>query len=146
MYTLRTNCVPRYLQQNMDWLEEELGGYEDEYLIIDCPGMDHGCMFDPAEDSLGAGQIELYTHHPFLPFLVRHLNRLGIRTCAAYLIESQFMEDKYKFFRQVSPSLRPSCPLTTSSLCIEPRLRLPSAYARSSILPSLSSSAGFSRL
>lgn len=25
--------------QNMDWLEEELGGYEDDYLIIDCPGM-----------------------------------------------------------------------------------------------------------
>ena len=46
------------------------------------------------------GQIELYTHHPFLPTLVRHLQRLGIRTCAVYLIESQFMEDKYKFFRQ----------------------------------------------
>ena len=29
----------RYLMQNMDWLEEELGGYEDDYLIIDCPGM-----------------------------------------------------------------------------------------------------------
>ena len=28
----------RYLMQNMDWLEEELGGYEDDYLIIDCPG------------------------------------------------------------------------------------------------------------
>jgi len=25
--------------QNMDWLEEELGGYEDDFLIIDCPGM-----------------------------------------------------------------------------------------------------------
>jgi hypothetical protein len=22
----------------MDWLEEELGGFNDEYLIIDCPG------------------------------------------------------------------------------------------------------------
>jgi hypothetical protein len=28
----------RYLLQNMDWLEEELGGYEDDYLIFDCPG------------------------------------------------------------------------------------------------------------
>jgi len=28
----------RYLMQNMDWLEEELGGFEDDYLIIDCPG------------------------------------------------------------------------------------------------------------
>lgn len=23
----------------MDWLEEELGEYEDDYLIIDCPGI-----------------------------------------------------------------------------------------------------------
>ncbi|KAJ3999537.1 GPN-loop GTPase [Lentinula boryana] len=73
-----------YLLQNMDWLEEELGGYEDDYLIIDCPG-----------------QIELYTHHPFIPTLVQHLARMDIRTCATYLIESQFMEDKYKFFSGV---------------------------------------------
>lgn len=73
-----------YLLQNMDWLEEELGGFEDDYLIIDCPG-----------------QIELYTHHPFLPTLVQNLSRLGIRTCAVYLIDSQFMEDRYKFFSGV---------------------------------------------
>lgn len=78
------SCYVRYLLQNMDWLEEELGGYDDDYLIFDCPG-----------------QIELYTHHPFLPTLVRNLSRMGIRTCATYLIESQFMEDKYKFFRFV---------------------------------------------
>lgn len=24
--------------ENMDWLEEELGGYDDDYLIFDCPG------------------------------------------------------------------------------------------------------------
>lgn len=41
----------RYLQQNMDWLEEELGGYEDEYLIIDCPGRFHYSMSVPAENS-----------------------------------------------------------------------------------------------
>lgn len=28
----------RYLLDNMDWLEEELGSYEDDYLIFDCPG------------------------------------------------------------------------------------------------------------
>ncbi|KAI0069062.1 hypothetical protein BV25DRAFT_1818006 [Artomyces pyxidatus] len=73
-----------YLLQNMDWLEEEIGEFEDDYLIIDCPG-----------------QIELYTHHPFLPTLVRNLSRLGLRTSAVYLLESQFMEDKYKFFSGV---------------------------------------------
>ena len=45
------------------------------------------------------GQIELYTHYNVFPTLVANLNRLGVRTCATYLIESQFMEDKYKFFR-----------------------------------------------
>ena len=29
----------RYLLENMDWLEEELGEYEDDYLVFDCPGM-----------------------------------------------------------------------------------------------------------
>ncbi|EIW82377.1 hypothetical protein CONPUDRAFT_123241 [Coniophora puteana RWD-64-598 SS2] len=73
-----------YLLQNMDWLEEELGGYDEDYLIIDCPG-----------------QIELYTHHPFLPTLVRNLTRMGIRTSAVYLLESQFVEDRYKYFSGV---------------------------------------------
>jgi len=76
--------LSEYLLQNLDWLEEELGGYEDDYLVIDCPG-----------------QIELYTHHPILPQLVLHLMRLGIRVCAVYLVESQFMEDRYKFFSGV---------------------------------------------
>lgn len=29
--------------QNMDWLEEELGGFDDDYLIIDCPGIVFSC-------------------------------------------------------------------------------------------------------
>lgn len=28
----------RYLLQNMDWLDDELGEFENDYLIIDCPG------------------------------------------------------------------------------------------------------------
>ena len=62
------------------------------------------CLLRRTKSSSRQGQIELYTHHPFLPRLVRDLNRLGLRTCAAYLIESQFMEDKYKFFRCAFPS------------------------------------------
>ena len=86
----------------MDWFEEELGGYDDDYLIVDCPGT---VSSSDGEQRLlitiNSGQIELYTHHPFLPTLIRHLQRLGLRTCGTYLIESQFMEDKYKFFRSV---------------------------------------------
>lgn len=92
----------RYLLQNMDWLEEELGGYDDDYLVFDCPGEHVVCRRQGNKPMASfAGQIELYTHHPFLPTLVQHLTRLNIRVCAAYLIESQFMEDRYKFFRFV---------------------------------------------
>lgn len=34
----------------MDWLEEELGGFEDEYLIIDCPGRFNSECFIIAAD------------------------------------------------------------------------------------------------
>ncbi len=27
-----------YLIQNLDWLRDEVGDYDDDYLIIDCPG------------------------------------------------------------------------------------------------------------
>ena len=50
-----------------------------------------------------SGQIELYTHHSILPTLVSHFQRLNMRVSAVYLIESQFMEDKYKFFRYGLP-------------------------------------------
>ena len=84
----------------MDWLDEEIGEYEDDYLIIDCPGVYLTLVSVTSTNCIQhrTGQIELYTHHPFLPTLVKHLNRQGVRTCAAYLLESQFMEDKYKFF------------------------------------------------
>jgi len=27
-----------FLIENLDWLEEKLGNFDDDYLIIDCPG------------------------------------------------------------------------------------------------------------
>lgn len=74
----------RYLLENLDWLQESLGDYEDDYLLIDCPG-----------------QIELYTHIPIMPRLIQTLTQANIRTCATYLLDSQFMEDKNKFFAGV---------------------------------------------
>ena len=47
------------------------------------------------------GQIELYTHIPVLPTLVKHLTRSGslnINLCATYLLESTFVIDRAKFF------------------------------------------------
>lgn len=71
-----------YLLNNLDWLDEEIGDYNDEYLIFDCPG-----------------QIELYTHVPVLPTVVKHLTQqLNFNLCATYLLEAPFIIDHSKFF------------------------------------------------
>ncbi|AQZ11370.1 YLR243W [Zygosaccharomyces parabailii] len=71
-----------YLLQNLDWLDEEIGDYNDEYLLFDCPG-----------------QIELYTHIPVLPNIVQHLQvSLNFSLCATYLLEAPFIVDTSKFF------------------------------------------------
>ena len=47
------------------------------------------------------GQIELYTHIPIVPALVKHLTRSGalnINLCATYLLESTFVVDRAKYF------------------------------------------------
>lgn len=69
---------------NVDWLEEEIGTYDDDYLIIDCPG-----------------QIELYTHFPIMRRLCETLGRLNMSVCGVYCLESQFIEDKSKYFSGV---------------------------------------------
>lgn len=74
-----------FLLDNLDFLTEALDPLTEEYMIIiDMPG-----------------QIELYTHIPILPALVKHLTRTGsldINLCAAYLLEATFVVDKAKFF------------------------------------------------
>lgn len=73
-----------FLLQNLDFLTDPLDQVTEDYLIIiDMPG-----------------QIELYTHVPILPNLVKHLSRgsMNIRLCAAYLLESTFIVDRAKFF------------------------------------------------
>ena len=74
-----------FLLENLDFITEALDPLTEEYLIIiDMPG-----------------QIELYTHIPILPTLVKHLTRTGaldIRLCAAYLLEATFVVDRAKFF------------------------------------------------
>ncbi|OLL25821.1 GPN-loop GTPase 3 [Neolecta irregularis DAH-3] len=78
-----------FLMQNLDWLDEELGEHEDDYLIFDMPG-----------------QIELYTHIPVLPSLINHLKlNLHFRLCAAYLLESPFLVDKTKYFAGVMSAM-----------------------------------------
>ncbi|KAH6630831.1 GPN-loop GTPase [Chaetomium sp. MPI-SDFR-AT-0129] len=74
-----------FLMENLDFLSEALDSLTEEYLIIfDMPG-----------------QIELYTHIPVLPTLVKFLTQPGaldIRLCAAYLLEASFVVDRAKYF------------------------------------------------
>ncbi|KAH6854506.1 GPN-loop GTPase [Chaetomium sp. MPI-CAGE-AT-0009] len=73
------------LEDNLDFLSDALDSLTEEYLIIiDMPG-----------------QIELYTHIPVLPTLVKFLSQPGaldVRLCAAYLLESTFVLDRAKYF------------------------------------------------
>ncbi|KAG8678176.1 ATP binding protein, partial [Ceratobasidium sp. 395] len=102
-----------YLLQNMDWLDEELGDYDNDYIIIDCPG-----------------QIELYTHHPLLPTLMGHLSRLGIRLCGVYLLDSQFMEDRYKYFSGVMSAMSSMVNFSVPWINIMSKMDLVSGDAR----------------
>ncbi|CEF72348.1 unnamed protein product [Fusarium graminearum] len=74
-----------FLMENLDWLTDALEGLTEEYLIIiDMPG-----------------QIELYTHVPILPALVKFLSQPGsldVRMAAVYLLEATFVVDRAKFF------------------------------------------------
>lgn len=73
-----------FLLENLDFLTEPLETVSEDYLIIiDMPG-----------------QIELYTHVPIVPALVKHLSRgsMNINLCAAYLLEGTFIVDRPKFF------------------------------------------------
>ena len=47
----------------LDWLEEELDGFDDDYLITDCPGLYLVSVYR-SRGSCSSGRIELYTHHP----------------------------------------------------------------------------------
>lgn len=70
---------------NLDFITEAIDSLTEEYLIIiDMPG-----------------QIELYTHIPVVPALVKYLTRTGalnVNLCATYLLESTFIIDRAKYF------------------------------------------------
>lgn len=50
------------LENNMEWLEEELAELGEDYVLFDCPG-----------------QVELYTHHSSLRNIFFRLQKLGYR-------------------------------------------------------------------
>jgi len=69
-----------YLINNMDWFLDELGDFDDDYLIIDCPG-----------------QVELYSHATTMRSLADALTQAGFKVVALYLLDSHFLTDTPKF-------------------------------------------------
>lgn len=71
-----------FLLSNIDWLEDKLDAFIDnDCVVFDLPG-----------------QIELYTHFPFMRDLVQKLQGWDFRVQALYLLDSQFITDGAKFF------------------------------------------------
>ena len=74
-----------FLLDNLEFLTKAIDPLtEEQLIIIDMPG-----------------QIELYTHVPVVPQLVKYMTRSGaldVNLCATYLLESTFMVDRAKFF------------------------------------------------
>lgn len=73
-----------YLLENLEWLTDDLGQYQDEYLVVDCPG-----------------QIELYTHSDIMSRIVAAFQSADYKPCAVYLMESLFLQDITKYFAGV---------------------------------------------
>lgn len=69
------------LLDNSDWIKEQLGDYDDDYILFDCPG-----------------QIELHTHYDVIKRLVNLLQSLNFRLCGIFILDSGFFLDAAKFF------------------------------------------------
>jgi GTPase SAR1 family protein len=69
-----------YLASNLQWLSEQLDDFEDDYLLIDCPG-----------------QIELYTHLPAMRTILKGLQKAGYSVCGVHLIDSLIVSDATKY-------------------------------------------------
>ena len=111
------------LSEGLDWLQDDLGEYQDEFLIIDCPG-----------------QIEIYSHFDIMPRIIEIFLRADYRACAVYLLESQWMEEPSKFFAGIlnatAAMLQLGIPhlnlISKMDICIDKRLPKP----RSEMSPS----------
>lgn len=123
----------RYLVQNLDWLQEQLGEYEDDYVLFDCPGR-HCCTQHggPQAQSLlilptfthHPGQIELYTHIPVMRQVVNQLQRWDFRLCGVFLLDSQFLVEPAKFFAGVMTALSSMVTLELSHINVLSKMDL----------------------
>jgi len=90
-----------YFIKHPEWLQEQLGDYDEEYILFDCPG-----------------QIELYTHLTLMKTFTDNLAGLDFRVCGVFLLDSHFASDTAKFFSGVLVALSTIVNLEIPSLNI----------------------------
>nr|QBH74277.1 hypothetical protein [Brunneria borealis] len=108
-------CI-EYLLENPDWLEEQLGEADDDYILFDCPG-----------------QIELYTHMTAMRQLVDLLQKWNFRLCGVFLVDSQFMVDGAKFLSGTMAALSVMVNLEIPHVNILSKMDLLSKTARNKL-------------
>ncbi|XP_014242426.1 GPN-loop GTPase 2 [Cimex lectularius] len=69
-----------YLEENIQWLLDQLKDIKGTYVMIDCPG-----------------QIELYTHHESIRNIINRLKLDGFNLCAVYLLDAHYCNEPGKF-------------------------------------------------
>ncbi|CAJ0917710.1 unnamed protein product [Ranitomeya imitator] len=102
-----------YLQGNLDWLRDRLLSLRGTYLLFDCPG-----------------QVELSTHHPALPTILRQLQSWGLRLCAVHLVDSHYCTDPAKFISVLCTSLSTMLHIELPHLNILSKVDLIEQYGR----------------
>ena len=105
------------LLENMDWLEEQVGGQDeaaaDDYYLIDCPG-----------------QIELYTHMKVMRRFVDLLQTWNFRLCGVFLMDSHFMVDGATFLSGAMAALSVMVNLEIPHVNVLSKIDLLSAQAK----------------
>ncbi|KAM8977426.1 GPN-loop GTPase 2 [Pelodytes ibericus] len=102
-----------YLQGNLDWLRAKLQSLRGTYFLFDCPG-----------------QVELYTHHPALPEILRRIGEWGLRLCAVHLVDSHYCTDPAKFISVLCTSLSTMLHIELPHINILSKMDLIEQYGR----------------
>ncbi len=77
-----------YLQNNIDWLTTALAARPGHYLLFDMPG-----------------QVELFTSHESVRFIVTTLQKMPMQLCVVNLVDSHYCSDASKFIAVALMSL-----------------------------------------
>uniref|UniRef100_A0A023F8K0 GPN-loop GTPase 3 n=1 Tax=Triatoma infestans TaxID=30076 RepID=A0A023F8K0_TRIIF len=105
-----------YFLENPEWLKDNLGEDDGDYILFDCPG-----------------QIELYTHMTTVKQFISLLKNMNFHICAVFLIDSQFMVDGTKFLSGTMAALSVMVNLEVPHVNILSKMDLLSKSARSKI-------------